>query len=153
MTRTLGTLARVTQSKMDDLCRKVADLEEKSAQLHKKIAELDACREREHLFSQSAPEYGFALEHYLQTTQKRKKETAETLQSLQKNVLLLRENLHTLFGEQKRYELLKERKLSEAQALREQQERSALDEISLVHWHRRASTPPPSNQNPASSRP
>ncbi|MDR2417342.1 MAG: flagellar FliJ family protein [Holosporales bacterium] len=138
---TLKTLTHIKKNDLDLLRQQIAQLEQQVVRLEELADILEKNRSKELAFSQSSPDYAFALEAYLEVNKQQKTKIAIGIKQLQRNITRLQEQLLDAFGEEKRYEILQEHQAENERTHLMQQETQELDEIGLTQWERHWPSP------------
>lgn len=138
--KSLNTLIRLQKRKVDDLRRNLAQIENQKQQMLDRIAALEDELQRELQLGEKSPEMAAFFGDFVGRIRKRKLEITEEIKKIEKKIDVAREQVRLAFGELKRYEIVRDRRLEEAKKLREKREGEELDEIALQRHVRKEVT-------------
>lgn len=128
--KNLDTLIRNHQWKLDQKRRSLQDLETLIADLHKQSKDLESELIEETEFALKTPESSMTLENYTNDVQNRQKFIEETIDKLEKEVSLKKEEVLEAFRELKKFELTKEHIAKTKKKQKLKKEQKLLDEVS-----------------------
>lgn len=138
---TLSTLHKVAKRAVDEKQRQIAELLGVMKQMEEREAELKAKMDSEHKVAMRAQDV-FLLSQagmFKEMADAEIKDIYEARRDAEKILAERREELTELYAEQRRYEILMERKAAEEKRLRAKKEQDALDESAAVRFSRPSS--------------
>jgi len=136
MTRSHEPLIRLARFKVEELQKQMAELDRSRQALIDQIERLEASVPEEQAVATESKEGFLAYGSYAQAVIKRKDNIRLSLDEVEVQAEALRTRLSEAFQELKKYELLEERRLAQAEKALRAAEQDELDEIAQVR-HRR----------------
>jgi len=136
MTRSHEPLIRLARFKVEELQKQMAELDRSRQALIDQIERLEASVPEEQAAATESKEGFLAYGSYAQAVIKRKDNIRLSLDEVEVQAEALRTRLAEAFQELKKYELLEERRLAQAEKALRAAEQDELDEIAQVR-HRR----------------
>ncbi|MEA1942213.1 MAG: flagellar export protein FliJ [Pseudomonadota bacterium] len=136
MTRSHEPLIRLARFKVEELQKQMAELDRSRQALIDQIERLEASVPEEQAVATESKEGFLAYGSYAQAVIKRKDNIRLSLDEVEVQAEALRNRLAEAFQELKKYELLEERRLAQAEKALRAAEQDELDEIAQVR-HRR----------------
>jgi flagellar export protein FliJ len=136
MTRSHEPLIRLARFKVEELQKQMAELDRSRQALIDQIERLEASVPEEQAAATESKEGFLAYGSYAQAVIKRKDNIRLSLDEVEIQAEALRNRLAEAFQELKKYELLEERRLAQAEKALRAAEQDELDEIAQVR-HRR----------------
>ena len=136
MTRSHEPLIRLARFKVEELQKQMAELDRSRQALIDQIERLEASVPEEQAVAAESKEGFLAYGSYAQAVIKRKENIRLSLEEVDIQANALRGRLSEAFQELKKYELLEERRLAQAEKALRAAEQDELDEIAQVR-HRR----------------
>ena len=136
MTRSHEPLIRLARFKVEELQKQMAELDRSRQALIDQIERLEASVPEEQAAATESKEGFLAYGSYAQAVIKRKDNIRLSLDEVEVQAEALRARLAEAFQELKKYELLEERRLAQAEKALRAAEQDELDEIAQVR-HRR----------------
>lgn len=135
--KTLTTLIKLHQRKLDDLRRKMGALVSQRTQLEELSTKLQQELLREMEMAGKQPEMGSFFGGFARRIQTRQEGIATEMRSLDEQMAALREEIAMEFGELKKFEIARENARKRAEAEASRKETIALDEIAGQQHRRR----------------
>ena len=132
--KTLKILIRLHKKQLDDLLKKINNLEEQKNNLTKTLAFLEEQAKKE-LEEYYASQYAFMLEKYLQNFENKKKLLTEHINKTDKLIQTLRSELQDKFAELKKFEIALQNHLNKEQNLIKAAEIKSLDEFNTSQFN------------------
>jgi len=126
--KALKTLIRLHKKQLDDLLKKINNLEEQKNQLELTLQKLEDEAARE-LEQYCGGQYAFMLEKYLKNAENRRQELFSRINKIKEQIQLLRNELHNKFAELKKFEIALQNYLNKEQKLLKAAETKFLDEF------------------------
>ncbi len=134
--KTLNNLLKIAKKSVEDTQKSIAQVlaaisghEQQIAQLQKKIKD-------EGVYAGSDPQMMIALDMFTKRSKADIKELAEKRMKLLNHEAQLREELSKNFAEEKRYQILLERKQAESKKLHDKKQQQQLDEIAATRKYK-----------------
>ena len=132
--KTLKTLIRLHQKQLDDLLKKINNLEEQKNNLSKTLQYLENQVTKE-LEEYCGGRYAFMLEKYLKNMENKKKQLIEHIENTDRQIQSLRSELHDKFAELKKFEIALQNHLKREQNLLKVAETKFLDEFNTNQFN------------------
>jgi flagellar export protein FliJ len=131
------TLIRLQKWHVDEVRRKLADLESTRAEFEKRKADLEASVADERRFGETSPIGVYAYPSFARAMNDRRRKLEESIQGIEKEILTTKDALTDAFGELKKAELLEEQRAERERTEGNRREQSDLDDIALKTYRRR----------------
>lgn len=138
MSRSHEPLIRLARFKVEELQKQMAELDRSRSALIGQIERLEASVPEEQAAATESKEGFIAYGSYAQAVIKRKENIRLSLDEVEVQADALRDRLSEAYQELKKYELLEERRLANAQQAMRAAEQEELDEIATIRHHRRS---------------
>ena len=126
--KTLKTLIRLHKKQLDDLLKKINNLEEQKDNFTKTLRYLEDQATKE-LEEYCGGQYAFMLEKYLENIEDKKKQLINHIDNTDRQIQSLRIELYDKFTELKKFEIALENHLKREQNLLKAAETKSLDEF------------------------
>jgi len=126
--KTLKTLIRLHKKQLDDLLKKINNLEEQKDNFTKTLRYLEDQAAKE-LEEHCGGQYAFMLEKYLENIEDKKKQLIDHIDNTDRQIQSLRIELYDKFTELKKFEIALENHLKREQNLLKITETKSLDEF------------------------
>lgn len=130
--RNFESLIKLARFRTEELQKQMGVLEQSRQELENKIAQLDASVPEEQVAATASREGFVAYGSYAQAVIKRKENLRGSIAEVDTHIAKLRTELEAAFAELKKYELMEERRLTEAKAHAKKREQAQLDEIATM---------------------
>lgn len=137
MSKTLTTLIRFRKRQLDELRRRLTALESQKEQLIRRLETIRRELLREQEMASRQPEMSGFYGNYAERIRNRELEIAQEIGKLDRQMNQLSEQIRDSFGELKKFEILRERKLKEQREQEDRRETAQLDDIASVRDARR----------------
>jgi flagellar export protein FliJ len=131
------TLIRLQKWQVDEVRRKLADLESMRAEFEKRKTELEVSVADERRFGETSPIGVYAYPSFARAMNDRRRKLEDSIRGLEREILVTKDALNDAYGELKKAELLEEQRLERERAEESRREQSDLDEIALKGFRRR----------------
>ena len=140
--KSLDSLIRLHQWRLDERRRGLAELQGLSDQLGNEIIRVEADLEREKAIAADTEAPAIDLVAYLQAMLTRRTHLQDSQRQVEKRVAAARDEMANAFAELKRFELAKAERDRRAAARQRRQEMARYDDIALTGYRRRKSAWP-----------
>lgn len=127
--RSLQTLIKLRKDEVDKRRKELAEIETRQAKLQLEYDNLGKKIEEEIIASKKFPEQAITFAAYLKKTKKRREDLMRNILQLQEVINKKRDELQAAFGEQKKLEIVLERKIEEEKIAANKREQLKMDEI------------------------
>jgi flagellar export protein FliJ len=131
------TLIRLQKWQVDEVRRKLADLESMRAEFEKRKTDLEATVADERRFGETSPIGVYAYPSFARAMNDRRRKLEESIRGLEKEILTTKDALSEAFSELKKAELLEEQRVERERAEENRREQADLDDIALKAYRRR----------------
>jgi flagellar protein FliJ len=135
--RSRETLIRLQKWHVDEVRRKLADLESMRAEFEKRRAELEASVADERRFGETSPIGVYAYPSFARAMNERRGKLEESIRGLEREILVTKDALSEAYGELKKAELLEEQRAERERVEESRREQADLDEVALKAFRRR----------------
>ena len=132
--KTLKTLIRLHKKQLDDLLKKINNLEEQKDNFTKTLRYLEEQAAKE-LEEYCGGQYAFMLEKYLENMEDKKKQLMEHIYNTDRQIQSLRIELYDRFAELKKFEIALENHLKREWELLKTAEIKSLDEFNTNQFN------------------
>jgi flagellar export protein FliJ len=129
--KNLKTLIKLRKHKLNQLLLNLNEIENQKDQVEEDLVQLAA---RMNVESQRfyGTEYGFALDEFMESSRKKRKEYLNLLVTLEQKANVLKSKIHEEFSEMKKFELVLKNRINEAKKLEDILEIKETDDISVM---------------------
>jgi len=130
-------LIRLQKWNVDEIRRKLADLEGMRAEFEGRRAELEATVADERRFGETSPIGSYAYPTFARAMNDRRQKLEESLRGIEREIATTKDALSDAFGELKKAELLEESRLERERLELNRKEQAEVDEVALKTFRRR----------------
>jgi len=131
------TLIRLQKWQVDEVRRKLADLESMRVEFEKRKIELEASVADERRFGETSPIGVYAYPSFARAMNDRRRKLEESIRGLEREILVTKDALNEAYGELKKAELLEEQRQERERVEENRREQGELDEVALKTYRRR----------------
>ena len=135
--RSRETLIRLQKWQVDEVRRKLADLESMRVEFEKRKIELEASVADERRFGETSPIGVYAYPSFARAMNDRRRKLEESIRGLEREILVTKDALNEAYGELKKAELLEEQRQERERTEENRREQGELDEVALKTFRRR----------------
>jgi flagellar export protein FliJ len=135
--KSLNTLIRLQQQKVDELRRKFGGLENQKQQLMKRSDQLAEELQKEISLAGQNPEMSGFFGDFAERIKKRRADLAMEMAKLEKQIQELAEQVRLAFTELKKYEIVRDQRLAAKRAKEAKREAEQLDETAIMMHSRK----------------
>ena len=129
-------LIRLQKWHVDEIRRRMAELEAMRREFEDKRKELEASLADERQFGERSPLGAYAYPSFARATSERRLKLDQSIQNIDRELEATKETLAEAYRELKKIELLEEGRVQRAKQAEARREQSELDEIALEAHHR-----------------
>lgn len=129
--KSLPTLIKLCQQKIEEIRKRIAMKEEQRAQLTLMIKEIERHIEEERALVANDPSMGMTLDACLAMYREQKKNALYAIHDVERQLVHLKEDMSELFADKKKFELLLEKHIEKQKKKEQVQEAATLNEIAL----------------------
>ena len=131
------TLIRLQKWQVDEVRRKLADLESMRIEFEKRKIELEASVADERRFGETSPIGVYAYPSFARAMNDRRRKLEESIRGLEREIVATKDALNEAYGELKKAELLEEQRQERERVEENRREQGELDEVALKTYRRR----------------
>lgn len=131
------TLIRLQKWQVDEVRRRLAELEVMRADFQAKMTELEATVADERRFGETSPIGAFAYPSFARAMTDRRLKLEESIRNIDQELAGTRERLAEAYRELKKIELLEENRKTRVRQTRVRRDQAELDEVALKVYQRR----------------
>ena len=133
----LNSMVRVHRWILDEKRQKLGDLERLTDKMREDLARLDEDIERERLIAKASYEAGSSYSAFVVAAKQRRKKLEHSLENLEREVGLARQEVGEAFQELKQFETARNKAVEREETERQRREQLALDEMGVSLYRRR----------------
>lgn len=130
-------LIRLQKWHVDEIRRKLGDLEGMRAEFMRRRDELEASVADERRFGETSPIGSFAYPSFARAMNERRAKIEESLKGIEREIASTKDALNEAYGELKKVELLEESRQERERQTQSKREQAELDDIALKGFRRR----------------
>jgi flagellar FliJ protein len=131
MTKSLSTLIKIHKRRLDDMRKELAILLDARDQTVKHLTNLEKEMQTEQKLASESEEGQFTYTSYLKRSIQTRERLRGILMDAEQKIRFQEERIRAEFAEQKKYEIMKDRKEREEQAEEDRREGLMLDEVGI----------------------
>lgn len=135
-TKSRDALIRLQKWHVDEIRRKLAELQSMHAEFERKRAELAASVADERKFGETSPIGAFAYPSFARAMNERSARLEESIKGIEREIALTKDALNEAYSELKKIEVLEDQRLERERIADDRAEQAELDDIALKGYRR-----------------